>query len=254
MSDLGVAVVTGASGLIGRAVCAVLVEAGHAVVAVDNNPAALASLRSALPGRVVCTEADVTDQAQTEELWRSAEWVPDVRSLVCVAGGNTVSSRPMETISPAEFDATIRLNLTAAWKWSAEAAPVLRRRGEGRIVTFASASMLGGFPDGLSAYIAAKAGVVGLTRALSRELGPDGITVNCVSPGMVHDLEGVKAGSAMAGADRERLAAEYLGLQTTPVVIEPDDIAYAVGYLLSPQARAITGQVLHVNGGCFFGA
>jgi 2-hydroxycyclohexanecarboxyl-CoA dehydrogenase len=254
MGDLGVAVVTGGSGLIGRAVCTVLAEAGHTVVAVDRNAAALAELGAATLSQVLCVEADVTDHAQTEEIWRTAGWASDVRSLVCVAGGNTAPRLPADEIAPDDFEATLRLNLTAAWKWSAQAASVLRRRGEGRIVTFASASMLGGFPAGLSPYVAAKAGVAGLTRILSRELGPDRITVNCVSPGMVHDLKGIKGGSSAVMAGRATMAEEYLALQTVPVVIEPHDIAYAVRYLLSPEARALTGQVLHVNGGCFFGS
>lgn len=86
MSDLGVAVVTGGSGLIGRAVCSTLAEAGHSVVAVDRNAKSLAELAEVVPAGLHTVHADVTDHAQTSEIWRSAEWARDVRSLVCVAG------------------------------------------------------------------------------------------------------------------------------------------------------------------------
>lgn len=251
MTDLGVAVVTGGAGLIGRSVCATLAEAGHHVVAVDHDAAHLDGLRVQLADRVTCVTADVTDHEETEQLWRSSEWARDVRSLVCVAGGTSISQQPMENVDPDEFEETLRLNLTATWKWAAEAARVLKPRRNGRIVTFSSSSTLSGLPGGLAPYVASKAGVVGLTRALSRELGPYEITVNCVVPGYVPDTKGTKrAGvSPFSEEEHEAVLAQHLGSQAVPVVIEPSDIAYAVRYLLSPEARAVTGLALHVNGG-----
>ena len=252
VTDLGVAVVTGGSGLIGRAVCWALAEAGHSVVAVDRSAKSLAELADVVPAGLHTVQADVTDHAQTSEIWRSAEWAPDVRSLVCVAGGSTIPRAAAEDIDPAGFESVLALNLTAAWKWCAEATRFMRARGEGRMVTFSSASVLGGFPSGITAYIAAKAGIVGLTRSLSRELGEHNITVNCVSPGMVPDQHGVKTMTALGAEGQRSLARQYLELQTVPTPVEPGDVAAAVEYLLAPKARTITGQVLHVNGGCFF--
>lgn len=256
MTSLGVAVVTGGSGLIGRAVCRALVEAGHSVVAVDRNAAALAELSIAIPHDLTVVEADVTDHEQTEQIWRDAAWAAEARSLVCVAGGNTIPSQPAEQVRPEAFEAVVALNLTAAWKWCAEATPYLRRHGDGRVVLFSSASVMGQSPTGLAPYVAAKAGVIGLTRVLSRELGTDSVTVNCVCPGYVPDLLGVKGDRARMIPDEQRQ--EFLersrATQSVQADCEPDDVAYAVRYLLSPEAKMVTGQIMHVNGGSIFGS
>lgn len=245
--DLGlagrVALVTGAGRGIGAAIarrlaterCAVsLVDLG----AIDQARALAAGLEAAGTG-AMAIEADVTSVAAAEQaVATTVDRFGRLDLLVCNAGisRDAVVWRMTEE----QWDAVLDVNLKGCWTFCRAAAPVLRARGQGHIVMVSSINALRG-KAGLANYSAAKAGIIGLTRTLARELGPRGITVNCVAPGMIStDLTAGLSAETLETA-RTEAALGRLG--------EPEDVANLVVFLGSAAARQITGEVVRVDGG-----
>jgi len=162
-------------------------------------------------------------------------------------GGRLVTTEDDPAEAESIWDETLATNLKGAFLTTVAAARHLTRPG-GRIVNVSSlAAFNGGNSRGRLAYSSAKAGLVGLTYALARELGPEGITVNAVAPGMVPDT-GFFAEPPSDEHRRATIARTSIGR-----LGEPEDIAAAVAYLASDEAGWVTGQILHVNGGELFG-
>jgi 3-oxoacyl-[acyl-carrier protein] reductase len=154
--------------------------------------------------------------------------------------------RPLEEVSREDWRAIVDVNMTAAFLCAQAVAPAMKRRGRGRIVNISSGAGLGVSLTGIQAYASAKAGQIGLTRQLAHELGPFGITVNCVAPGFVRcnpttERQWEAMGEAGQGRLLESIALRRLGT--------PEDIARAVGFLAGDEAAWITGQTLAVDGG-----
>jgi acetoacetyl-CoA reductase/3-oxoacyl-[acyl-carrier protein] reductase len=143
-------------------------------------------------------------------------------------------------MSDDEWSAVIGVNLTGAFNMIRAVAPGMTAAGYGRIVNVASINGLRG-KFGQANYTAAKAGMIGLTKTAARELGPKGITVNVIAPGMVT--------TAMSLAAPEEIRARALAETVIGRLAEPDDIAAAALFLLSDGARCVTGEVLRVDGG-----
>lgn len=245
--DLGLtgqaALVTGAGRGIGAAIARRLSAEGCAVALVDlgamvEAEALAATLRSD-GARAIALEADVTSPAAAERAVATAVAAfGRLDLLVCNAG--IARDRVVWRMTEEEWDAVLDVNLKGCWTFCRAAAPVFRSRQAGRIVMVSSINALRG-KAGLSNYSAAKAGILGLARTLARELGPSGVTVNCVAPGMVHtDLTARLPAEIMETARAEAA----LGRLSTP-----DDVANAVAFLGSAAARQITGEVLRVDGG-----
>ena len=201
---------------------------------------ALAAEIAAAGGQTALLPGDVSDPAQAAALVRAAEeQLGPLDALVCNAGV-ALPQQLLTDTTDEQWRQVMGVDLDGVFYTLRAAVPGFVRRQRGAIVTVSSMwGVTGGSCE--VAYSAAKAAVIGLTRALAKELGPSGITVNCVSPGVIST-------EMNAHLDREALAALA---EETPLgaIGTPEDVAEAIWYLSSDAARFVTGQVLAPNGG-----
>jgi 3-oxoacyl-[acyl-carrier protein] reductase/pyridoxal 4-dehydrogenase len=237
--DNRVAIVTGAAQGIANAVARKLAAQGAAVVVADRNGEGAEKAAAALPD-AIALEVDVS---QPDDVQRMVDETlaryGKVDALAHCAA--IVPFTPWEDVTFEEWRRIIGTNLDGTYLTNRAVYVPMREAGYGRIVNISSNAMLAGTPN-LAHYIASKGGVLAFTRALARELGKYGITVNSVAPGLTAS-EGV-----LASPHKE--AFEFVQmLQCLPRRGEPDDIAPAVAFLLSEEAGWITGQLLVADGG-----
>lgn len=222
------ALVTGGARGIGRAICAALAGAGARVAVFDRD------LPADLPW-----PAQAVDVADAASVAAGLAALPEP-PLLLVNNAGITRDRSIAKMSDEEWRAVLDVNLTGAFNVLRACVPAMVAAGHGRIVNITSINGLRG-KFGQANYTAAKAGLIGLTKTAARELGPKGITVNAVAPGMVL----TDMARALPAEIVERARAEtVLGR-----LAEPEDIAAAVLFLLSDAARAITGEVLRVDAG-----
>ena len=240
-----VALVTGASRNIGRAIALALAEGGAAVVV--NARVSLAEAQGvareieASGGRALAHVADVTDEGAVAGMAEQAlEKFGRLDILVNNAAVRGVSA--IDAIDPAEFRRITAIILDGAYICTKACLAALRASGQGVIVNIGGMSGHTG-AKGRPHVVAAKMGLVGLTRALAHDLAPDGITVNTVVPGLIETLRTATSGTHSAHADETIVGRRG----------RPEEIAAAVRFLAGPDARYITGQDWHVNGGAYLG-
>jgi 3-oxoacyl-[acyl-carrier protein] reductase len=154
--------------------------------------------------------------------------------------------RPLEDVSDADWDRILAVNLGAAFALSRAAAPGMKRAGRGRIVNISSGAGLQASLTGIQAYASAKHAVVGLTRQLAHELGPHGITVNSVAPGLIPSNPASIAQWEGYGPAKQQAMLDAIALRRLGT---PADIANAVVFFASPLADFVNGQILQVDGG-----
>jgi 3-oxoacyl-[acyl-carrier protein] reductase len=192
---------------------------------------------------------DLTDRAA------GAAWIAGIEQtagaaidiLVNNAGGvGGQVFHPIEEISDEDWDRIIAINLGAAFVLSRAAAPGMKRAGSGRIVNISSGAGLKASLTGIQAYATAKHAVVGLTRQLSHELGPHGITVNSVAPGLITSNPASLAQWESYGPEKQAAMLKATNLRRMGTA---QDIANAVLFFASPLADFVTGQILQVDGG-----
>lgn len=241
------ALVTGAGHGIGRAIAVALAEVGaDLVVHYGHSADAAAKTVAEIEGtgrKAVAIGADVTSSAEVSRLLAgTADFLGGLDVLVCNAG-HLVGRSPVEQMTDEHFLATVDVNLVATFRTCRAAIPYLKRSAAGRIVTMSSLAAHSAGAPGAVAYAAAKAGVLGFTKGLARELAADRITVNAVAPGFIgqtafHDTFTTPAARAatVAGIPLRRE-----GL--------PADVAAAVIYLASPEAGFVTGTTVDIDGG-----
>jgi acetoacetyl-CoA reductase/3-oxoacyl-[acyl-carrier protein] reductase len=235
----GTALVTGAASGIGRCVVEALHAQGARVAGVDCTPPG-ASLEAFEPrGSAAFLRRDVRDFEGAESAVReAAERLGPVSILVACAG--IVRDAASWKMSEDDWRAVIDIDLTGCFTYARALAPRLRERGEGRIVFVSSINGLRG-KFGQANYAAAKAGLVGLAKTLARELGPRGVTVNVVAPGMVRTPL-----TASLPAD---LVERARGETVLGRLADPEDVAGTILFLCSTLARHVTGEVVRVDGG-----
>jgi len=245
MFDLSgkVAIVTGASRGIGRGIAEALAEQGAHVVAgarADHADATVATIRAA-GGRAEAASIDVTDAA-TIEAMVDGVLARHGRIDVLVNNAGITRDQLMLRLKRQEWDEVIATNLTSAFTCvQAVLKPMIRQRS-GRIVSISS--VVGQMGNaGQANYAASKAGLIGFSMALAREVASRNITVNVVSPGMID--------TDMTRAVAEKAHGEWETLIPLKRLGTPRDIAAAVCFLASDEAAYITGQVLAVNGGMY---
>jgi 3-oxoacyl-[acyl-carrier protein] reductase len=238
-----VAVVTGASRGIGRAIATELARAGARVVInyahdADGAQAGVAAIQAA-GGQSCAVQADVSDYKAAEGLIKAA--VDTYGGLdILVNNAGTTRDMVIMLMPEADWDVVIQTNLKSAFNCSKLAVKIMMRKRSGRIINITSVSGIAG-NAGQTNYSASKAGLIGLTRALAREVAARNITVNAVAPGFVP--------TALTNGLPQEL--KDASLKTIPLGRwgTPEDVAYAVAFLAAPQAGYITGQVLSVDGG-----
>ena len=239
------ALVTGGGRGIGRAIAAALTGEGAEVVILGRSPAALEEAVAA-GDAARALACDVTDP---DALGQAIAAAGDLDILVNNAGH--AETAPIRRMDRALFDRMIALNLTAVFDGIRLVLPGMVARGGGRIVSIASTAGLTGYPY-VSAYCAAKHGVVGLTRSLAREVATSGVTINCVCPGFTEtDLVAGSVDTIVAKTGRSADAALAELTRSMPIgrLVQPAEVAAAVLWLVSDQAAAVTGIALPVAGG-----
>jgi NAD(P)-dependent dehydrogenase (short-subunit alcohol dehydrogenase family) len=247
MSSGRVAVVTGAASGIGLGVARQLAADGHAVGLLDRAGDAAEVAASELREQgcaAISVELDVADWASVARAFaRVREQLGAVTILVTSAGIDAFDS--VLDITPERWSRIIEVNLTGTFTCAQAAIPDMIEAGWGRIVTISSSSAQSGAPR-MAHYVASKAGVIGLTKALALDLARHGITVNCIPPGII-DTPMLRR--AEAGGDVGTI--EKLAPRMIPVgrAGTPEDIAATCAFLCSDEASFITGQVVGVNGG-----
>ncbi len=239
-----VAVVTGAGGGLGEGICFSLAAAGAAVACVDvvaERAEARAHQVRAAGGKAVAVTADVSRQEATEAMAASAiEAFGGIDILVNNAA--IYPARPWTEIDVEEWDAVLAVNVKGYFLCARACHDGLAKHGRGRIVNVASITMFGGW-DRLLSYVTSKGGVLAFTRGLAREVGPEGITVNCISPG-AFPTDAEKIHPDPEGYTRlvlERQAVKRRG--------RPDDIGNLVTFLAGDASSFITGQMIGIDGG-----
>jgi 3-oxoacyl-[acyl-carrier protein] reductase len=233
-----VALVTGASRGIGRAIAAELAKRGAKVVGTATGEAGVAAIsKEGLIGKTL----NVRDAAQCDAVVESIrKELGDILILVNNAG--IARDNLALRMKDAEWDEVIETNLRSAFRLSRAVLRGMMKARWGRIINVTSVVGAAG-NAGQANYAAAKAGIVGLTKSLAREIGSRNITVNCVAPGFI-DTDMTRA---LSEDSRKALLTQIpLGRLGSP-----QDIAAAVAYLASPGGDYVTGSVLHVNGGMY---
>ena len=233
------ALVTGASGGLGSAIAGALSAQGARLAVSGSNADKLERFRGELGGDHVALPCNLSDGAAVDQLVPQAvEALGKLDILVNNAG--VTRDNLLMRMKDEEFDDVLRINLEAAFRLMRAAARPMMKARFGRIVSVTSVVGFTGNP-GQANYVASKAGLEGMTKAVAQELAGRGITVNCVAPGFMT--------SAMTDALVDQQREAILARIPTGAMGSGDDIGAAVVYLASREAGYVTGQTIHVNGG-----
>lgn|SRR5574340_210896 len=243
--DRKVAIITGGGGGLGRAIALKLASKGACIVVADidkANAERVANEVTRANGQALAVRADITKADDVQRMVEAAcTKFGSVDILVNNAGYAKLCPSVME-VSDSDWDLTIAINLTSAFVCTKAVLRILLDKGSGQIVNIASLAGRSTSTIGSAAYTASKAGVIGLTRHVAREVAARGIRVNAVCPGPI-DTKMVRGplNDSEVGAVATRIPMQHLGT--------PEDVAGAVAFLASEDSQYITGACIDVNGG-----
>jgi 3-oxoacyl-[acyl-carrier protein] reductase len=224
--DARAAVVTGTAQGIGRAIADLLESQGASVHRVDRADVDLADAAAAIPYLRELGPLDI---------------------LVHAAGGVCGQTHaPVEDVTDVEWDAVMDANLRSAFNCVRAVVPAMKDRGFGRIVTISSGAGRSFSLTGIQAYTSSKAGLIGFTRQMAWELGPHGITVNCIAPGFVLSNPATQAQWDSYGPEGQAGLVDRIATRRTG---EPEDIARGALFFVAPDAGWVSGQTLSIDGG-----
>jgi 3-oxoacyl-[acyl-carrier protein] reductase len=245
MLDGEIALVTGASRGIGRAIAEAMLAQGAAVAGTATTDAGAERIASELAGagrRVLGLRLDVKDAASIDATLKAvAQGLGSAPSILVNNAGITRDNLLMR-MKDAEWDDIIDTNLSSVYRLCKACMRPMTKARKGRIINIASVVAASG-NAGQTNYAAAKAGMIGFSKSLAREVGSRGITVNCVAPGFID--------TDMTRELSEEQRAALLGSIPLDRLGQPEEIAAAVAFLASSGAGYITGETLHVNGGMY---
>jgi 3-oxoacyl-[acyl-carrier protein] reductase len=233
------ALVTGASGGIGESVARMLHAQGAIVGLHGTRVEKLEALAAELGDRVKLFPANLSNRDEVKALGQKAE--ADLEGVdILVNNAGITKDGLFVRMSDADWDAVLEVNLTSVFRLTRELTHPMMRRRFGRIINITSVVAVTGNP-GQANYIASKAGMIGLTKSLAKEIATRNITVNCVAPGFIE--------SAMTGKLNDKQKDAIMGAIPMGRMGTGNEVASAVAFLASNEAGYVTGQTIHVNGG-----
>jgi 3-oxoacyl-[acyl-carrier protein] reductase len=237
-----VAIVTGGGIGLGRAYCKALAGEGAKIVVADIQEGPAKEVAREVNG--IAVRVDVTSPGETENMARKAvDAFGQIDILVNNAGMySSIQKRPFFEIPLEEWDRVMAVNVKGVFLCARAVHPAMKRQRKGKIINISSGTVLGGTPMFLH-YVTSKAGVIGLTRALAREVGADNINVNAITPGLTIADENQK----------KMLSEEYLAPRRAARALKrdqyPEDLIGTVLFLASSDSDFLTGQTINVDGG-----
>jgi 3-oxoacyl-[acyl-carrier protein] reductase len=242
------AIVTGAGTGIGRATAQLLAQRGARVVAVGLQPDKLQETVAAITsagGEAIAVDADVSDPEAIEQVASAAQHAFDGADVL-VNNAAVYPIGPWHEMEAEQWDAVFATNIRGYFLMARAVRPQMIARGGGAVVNVSSVTFFTGNAL-LLAYVASKGAVIGFTRALAREAGPDGIRANAVAPGAF------PTAASEIHADQEGLWRDVLEDQSIKRRGEVEDVARAIAFFASDDSSFVTGQTLLVDGGWMFG-
>lgn len=239
-----VVLITGASRGIGAAILQVMATTGATIVGTATSPSGADNITAAIAATGAQGKGVVLNVADAESVAACLKQIADEVGAVSVLVNNAGITRDnlLMRMKDEDWEAVINTNLTSVYRLSKAVLRPMMKQKFGRIVNIASVVGLSGNP-GQANYSAAKAGIIGFSKSLAREVAARGITVNTIAPGFIRTDMTDALPEEQKKALAQNIPAAKLG--------EVQDIAYAVKFLASPQAAYITGETLHVNGGMY---
>jgi 3-oxoacyl-[acyl-carrier protein] reductase len=236
-----IAIITGAAAGIGEGTAEFFAAHGARLALLDKDADRVIALAARLGGGALAIPADVRSRGEVDAAFAAIGKHFDGLADILINNAGIYPRRPFAETTEDELETILDVNLKSAYRCTQAALPLFEQRGGGKVVNTGSVTFFVGFQN-LSHYIAAKGGIVGLTRALARELGPRNIYVNCVSPGAVL----VETEKTVATPEQMAAIVENQSLKRR---LLPIDIARVSAFLASGLSDGMTGQTLNVDGG-----